>query len=69
MVTMLQQERDRANTEARRIQALSDAKAAEVETKRVDRVKGGGLSAFATNGYTGYTGRTLGAGASLSETV
>jgi hypothetical protein len=69
MVSMLQQERDRANAEAARVKAQNDAEEAKVELKRVQRSRAGGLAAFTTNGMTGYSDRTLGGGNSLAETV
>lgn len=69
MLTMLMQDRDRANAEAARIKAQNDAKAAEAETKRVNRTRAGGMQAFATNGYMGYSDRVLGGGSSVSVTA
>jgi peptidoglycan hydrolase CwlO-like protein len=62
----LREEKAKADAEAARLKAENDKAAAAAETKRVQRAKAGGLSAFTTNGYAGYSDRTLGAGNSVS---
>lgn len=62
MLQMLRDQESRANAEANRLKAQNDAKAAEAETKRVNRTRAGGAMAFTTNGYAGYPDRTLGGG-------
>jgi len=63
----LEQDRRRAQAEGDRIKAETARKDAEIETKRVNRLKGGGMQAFTTAGYTGYPAdRQLGGGNSLA---
>jgi 50S ribosomal subunit-associated GTPase HflX len=63
----LEQDRYRANVEAGKLRAETERKDAEIETKRVNRLKGGGMQAFTTAGYTGYPAdRQLGGGNSLA---
>ncbi len=64
----LNEERASVQAEKDRVAADSATKAAEEEKKRVANAKGGGLAAFTTNAYVGYSDRTLGGGNSLSVT-